>query len=168
MLFLFPGLLTCLMLAVVYYDLTRYLIPNWLVGLILILYPAMWFTATHAGVDVKMSVAAMAMVFAGGYIVFMLRLMGGGDIKLATVCSLWVGLPMLLDFLLWVAVGGGVLSLVLLMVRPVAPQWLAKFSKSTKIPRVLTMGEPVPYGLAIAAAFFYLMWAGKIPALPLR
>jgi len=154
------------MLAVIYYDVTRYLIPNWLVGLVLLLYPAMVLLAPEANIDWQKALAASAMVFAVGYLIFMLRAMGGGDIKLMTACSLWAGMEGLLEYFLAVAVAGGLLSVVLLILRPVMPQWLARLPGERKIPRVLTMGEPVPYGLAIAVAFLWMLWAGKLPGLP--
>ena len=106
------------MLAVLYFDVTRYLIPNWLVGLMLAAYPAAVMMAHHP-VDWKMAVAGMTVVLVCGYIIFAMKWMGGGDIKLITACSLWVGLPNLPDFIFIVALIGGVFAFGVWSVRKI-------------------------------------------------
>lgn len=150
------------MLAVTYFDVTRFIIPNWLVGSLLILYPVAVLMAPHE-VDWKNAVLGMALVFAVGYVVFAMKWMGGGDIKLLTVCSLWVGLHCLPDFIFLVALLGGAFSLGLWGFRKMAPALLKK-SEST-LPRILRNKEPVPYGVAITLGFLILVWMGKLPVL---
>lgn len=149
------------MLAVLYSDVSRYIIPNWLVGLMLAAYPAAVLMA-HAPVDWKMAVLGMALVLVAGYGVFAMKWMGGGDIKLITACALWVGLRNLPDFLIIVALLGGVFAVAVWGVRKIIP-FLPK--KIEKLPRLLREGEPVPYGVAIAFGFLLMLFNGKIPAL---
>jgi prepilin peptidase CpaA len=145
------------MVAVIIYDVTRYIIPNWLVGSLLVLYPVAVLLSPHT-VDWLMALAAMGVVFILGYIVFALRLMGGGDIKLITVCALWVGWSGLLEFIFLTAMIGGAASIVLWLLRKLIP-----FLRLTKVPpRILRPGEPVPYGVAIAAAMLYFQYLGKL------
>jgi len=148
------------MLAVIIYDVTRYIIPNWLVGSLLVLYPVAVLLSPHA-VDWLMALAAMGVVFILGYIVFALRLMGGGDIKLITVCALWVGWQVLPEFIFLMAMAGGLLAIVLWLLRKL----LARWKLGRPLPRVLKMGEPVPYGIAIAAAMLILNYLGKLAVL---
>ncbi len=86
-------------------------------------------------------VAGMAM-FAFGWI-------GGGDAKLFAGCALWLGVPAVVPFMLWTGIAGGLLAVGLLYLRKLprpayatGPAWAA---------RLLTPGESVPYGVAIAA-----------------
>ncbi|MCE2927671.1 MAG: prepilin peptidase [Rickettsiales bacterium] len=148
------------MLAVMVYDVTRYIIPNWLVGSLLVLYPvSLWLS--HEAVDWQMALAAMGVVFALGYVVFALRLMGGGDIKLITVCALWVGWSLLLEFIFITAILGGILALSLWLIRKPIPY----LRPAKTLPRILKEGEPVPYGVAIALAMLYLQFSAKIALL---
>lgn len=148
------------MLAVLWFDVRRYIIPNWLCGFLLILYPVAVFMAP-APVDWKEGLIAMAIVFAVGYIVFARNWMGGGDVKLLIASSPWVGLSSLMEFIFTVAILGGVLSVAVFMVRKIP----VVASKGAALPRVLRSGEPIPYGVAISIAFLLMMKMGKIPAI---
>ncbi len=148
------------MIAVIAFDVTRYIIPNWLVASILVLYPVAVLISPHQ-IDWMMALAGAAIVFLVGYVVFALRLMGGGDIKLITVCALWVGWSSLLEFIFVTAILGGLLAAALWIIRKLIPH-----IKSIKVlPRILKEGESVPYGVAIALAFLYLHYLGKLAAL---
>lgn len=160
---LIPAFLLFVMLAVIWFDATRYIIPNWLVGALLAVYPAAVVMAP-VPVDWLMALAGMAIVFAIGYGVFHMGWMGGGDIKLIIVCSLWTGWAHLLDFIFLFALLGGVLSVAVWGARKLEPFVLTP-EKMAKLPRILRDKEPVPYGLAIAAAFLLLMGMGQIPVL---
>ena len=151
------------MLAVLYFDVSRYIIPNWLVGLMLGAYPAAVFM-THAHVDWKMAVVGMGLVLVVGYVIFAFKWMGGGDIKLLTVCALWVGLANLPDFIFIVAIIGGVFSLMLWGGRKIL-LFLPKRKDAPPLPRILREGEPVPYGVAIAFGFLLMLLNGKIAAI---
>ncbi len=151
------------MLAVIWFDTTRYIIPNWLVGLLLATYAFAVYTAP-VPVDWKMALAGMGAVLIVGYIIFALKFMGAGDIKLMTALSLWVGFQNLPDFLFGVSLIGGVLSLGLWGGRKLLPH-LPKKPKKENLPRILQEGAPVPYGVAIALAFLMLLYMGKVPVL---
>ena len=166
--------LTLLLLAVMVFDATRYIIPNWLVGVLVLLYPTLWIVSPMALVwwpnILGGPVIALAM-FAVGYLLFVLRSMGGGDVKLLAVLGLWTGTVAALEFLIYTAILGGVLSVVLYFTRPVFVWYDAQRVKAGKpaiaIPKIFTVGEPVPYGIAIAGAFLWLLWHGCIPGLGL-
>jgi prepilin peptidase CpaA len=154
--------LTVLMVLVIYFDATRYLIPNWLVGLMLAFYPAM-VLLSPATINWMGAAGIMLGVFVLGYGIFAMRWMGGGDIKLLTVCALWAGPERIMDFLLITAILGGALGLVLIVVRKYIPMALPKLAG--KLPRILQPDQPLPYGLAIAAAFLHLLWKQQLPGL---
>lgn len=154
-------ILVIAMFVVMYFDATRFIIPNWLVGGLLILYPVALFL-TPAAVDWKSDLLGMLGVFALGYVIFAIRAMGGGDVKLIIVLSLWVGLQRLAAFGFNFAVLGGVLSIVILILRGVIP---AMVKDQEKLPRIFKKRQPVPYGLAIGGAFMLMIAAGEIPIL---
>jgi len=150
------------MLAVLWFDITRYIIPNWLVGLMLGAYPVAVLMA-HSHVDWKMAVVGMTVVLVCGYIIFAMKWMGGGDIKLITAGSLWVGLPNIPDFIFILTLIGGVFAVGVWGIRKVLP-FLPKKPDAAPLPRILRDGEPVPYGVAIAFGFLLMLCNGRIPA----
>lgn len=152
------------MLAVIYFDATRFIIPNWLVGNLLALYPIAFFMSP-ATIDWQMDLAAMLLTFAIGYVIFALRLMGGGDVKLIIVLALWVGWEKLAMFGFNFAVLGGILSIIILLARKAVPYTV---SNKEKLPRVLKDKQPVPYGLAIAGAFLMMLYTGDISVVPIK
>ncbi len=149
------------MLAVMVFDASKFIIPNWLVGSLLLVYPVALFLA-HFAVDWKMDLLGMLITFAIGYFVFALRMMGGGDVKLIIVLALWVGWEKLAMFGFNFALLGGILSIVILLVRKIIPHIV---SDKGKLPRILRDKQPVPYGLAIAGAFLMMLYSNDIPVL---
>lgn len=144
------------MLTVIYFDATRFIIPNWLVGGLLLLYPlAVFLSPAH--IDWQMALVAMLVVFAIGYVVFALNVMGGGDIKLITVLALWVGFEKLTEFGFYFALLGGVMSIAILTIRKIMPHISSRIFGKKPVPRIFRDKEPVPYGLAIAGAFLWLL-----------
>jgi prepilin peptidase CpaA len=146
------------MLAVMYYDATRFIIPNWLVGSLLFIYPIAVLISPVA-VDWKMDLLGMLGTFAVGFVVFALRAMGGGDVKLIIVLSLWVGLQKLPFFGFDFALLGGILSIAILVIRKILS---LSSIKEKKLPRIFRYKEPIPYGLAIAGAFLFMLFKGEI------
>jgi prepilin peptidase CpaA len=82
-------------------------------------------------------------MFAAGWI-------GGGDAKLAAVTALWFGFDQLMPYLSLAAIGGGVLTFVLLKLRSgPLPQVATGWSWAR---RLHSPKEGVPYGIALAFA----------------
>lgn len=100
-----------------------------------------------------------------GFVLFAFGLFGGGDAKLLAVCALWTGWDQLLWLLTAIALVGGVLSLLVIVLRKglgLWPDWLVNAAKGLFEPN-----KAVPYGIAIAAgalavlpriAFFPPLW----------
>ena len=149
------------MLAIGWFDITRYIIPNWLVASLFFLYP-LAVDLLPVPVDWRMALLGMAGIFAVGYAVFAFKWMGAGDIKLLTVCALWVGLKPLSEFIFLVALLGGAFAVIIWGLRKLLPYVLKKLPP---LPRILREGEPMPYGVAIAAGFLIMMAEGKIAAI---
>lgn len=163
----FHGLLTVFLIGIFFFDLTRYLIPNWIVATLLALWPAMLLVTPEwpEGLVIWQSVAVALAVFVFGILVFVMRWAGGGDVKLLAVLGLWTGTHSIAEFLIFTGLLGGVLVVVCLLLRPVAGRFVPA-EKAASLPRVLCEDEPVPYGVAITIAFLLLLWGGDIPGLP--
>ncbi len=156
----FMAALTAAMAAVIWLDITKYLIPNALNAAIL----ALWVVALFfLPISPLMAFAAAAIVLFVGLGFFAIGLMGGGDIKLLVVLTLWLGWGMqTFHFIVLTALVGGVLVAVLLFARFIA----AGLAKGRTLPRFLSPKQPVPYGLAIAGAFLLMLWGGLVPVFP--
>ena len=97
-----------------------------------------------------MHLAAAALVLTVAFIFFSQGWIGGGDAKLAAATALWFGFAHLLNYLIYAALFGGVLTLVLIQFRKLPlPQLLAR---QKWIQRLHETGAGVPYGIALAAA----------------
>lgn len=96
----------------------------------------------HLGAGLAMLVIGIAM-FSRGWL-------GGGDAKLMAAAALWLGFSNLLPFLVWTAVFGGILAIVLLTYRRYFPPlWIAKQQWAL---RLHDPKQGIPYGIALAAA----------------
>lgn len=155
-------ILSILMLLVCVFDARNYIIPNWLVGLVIIPYPALLILSPTA-VDWPMALAAFVGSFVIGFILFSSKVMGGGDVKLLAACCLWTGTKVLALFLLYTSALGGILALLLLLGRPVVNFYAARLCPEKTLPRLFRHGEPVPYGIAIAIVFLILLWTNFLP-----
>ena len=155
--------LTLLMVWVIISDMVLYIIPNLLNGIILALYVGALF---FLPVEPLSAFAAAGLVLVVGLLLFALGFMGGGDVKLLVVLTLWTGWgPETLNFLVLTAVTGGILVLIVLPLRAILGPILFKANPTRNLPRLLTKGQPVPYGIAIAAAFLLMLWGRGIPGL---
>jgi prepilin peptidase CpaA len=140
------------MLAVIFYDTREFIIPNTLVIAIAMLYlPGVYFL----GLNPINGLTTAGIVLVLGMALFALKVMGGGDIKLLAALALWTGWnEVTLTFLFTMAIFGGVFAVAILVLRKFA------FMLPANLPRILRSGEPIPYGVAIALAFLYVLWKG--------
>jgi prepilin peptidase CpaA len=97
-----------------------------------------------------MHVTCALVVLAVGFVLFALRWIGGGDAKLAAATTLWLGFGLTLPYLVYAALLGGVLTLLILALRnvPLTP-FLARFRW---LERLHDRKSGVPYGIALALA----------------
>ncbi len=151
---LFLAALSLAMLAVIFYDVREFIIPNTLVIAIAMLYlPGFYFLNLNPINGLTMG----GIVLVLGMALFALKVMGGGDIKLLAALALWTGWSeVTFTFIFTMAVLGGVFAVAVLVLRRFA------FMLPAHLPRILRAGEPIPYGVAIALAFLYVLWKGLI------
>ncbi|WP_234683099.1 A24 family peptidase [Bradyrhizobium monzae] len=95
---------------------------------------------SHVGAGALLLVVAFA-CFAMGW-------MGGGDAKVAASVALWFGFGPLMDFLLYAALFGGALTLLLLQFR----QWPLPYGLAGQawLARLHDKQTGIPYGIALA------------------
>ena len=130
------GLLALLLVVAAVIDVRTFTISNRLNLGIALMAPLYWWSA-HLPLwpDIGLQVAIAAAVFALLAVAFYAGMMGGGDVKLAAALALWFSPVMTVNFLIWMSIGGGVLTAVVLVLH-----------RAKKKP-----GKPeVPYGVAIA------------------
>lgn len=130
-------LLAMLMLAAAVSDLRSRTISNGLNGAIALLAIPFWIASGLAPwPDMAIQLGAALLVFFLFVGLFALGAMGGGDVKMIGAVMLWIPLPQFLPMLTIMAVGGGILSAVMLVHSKIRPSEKA---------------VEVPYGVAIAA-----------------
>jgi prepilin peptidase CpaA len=140
----------CLVAA--YLDIRRRRIPNWLTASL-----AIAAIAVHAFSGIRAvgeSIAVMAVLTALGTLLYSRGGIGGGDIKLAIAASGMVSFPLCIPFLLYTAIGGGLLAIVFVIVRGGAR---ASFSRAIMLTASsgaqglsVEKSETLPYAVAFA------------------
>ena len=142
------GVMPVLVIVAGLHDLTTMKIPNWISGLLILgFFPTallLGLPLSAVGASVGLAVAAL-LVGAG---MFALKWLGGGDAKLLAAVTLWLGLSGVLPFLLFTAMAGGGLCLLLLLAR--ARLQVYAVNGPIWITRLLAPKGDVPYGVAIA------------------
>lgn len=138
------------LLAAASFDIASYRIPNAIVILLLLGFAIVSFMGS-VEINWLDHFLAGAILFVGGIVFYSMGQMGAGDVKLLGAIALWGGIGALLPLVFWIAVAGLLVIIVLLTLRRLVP-----LLRSTHIvpvpeslPRVLVIGEGVPYGVAI-------------------
>lgn len=129
-------------------DVATMKIRNRLVLALVVTYAVLAPLAGFALSDLALSVVLAGGVLAIGFTMFSLGWIGGGDVKLAAATVLWLGPGQIGPYLIYTALFGGVLTLVILAFRRVrlparSPAWVR---------RLHCRKAGVPYGAAMAPA----------------
>ena len=147
------GLLAALAIALLvaaFTDLRSRYIGNWLTGAIALGAPLFWWASGLAlwpGVALQLGVALGT--FAVLAVLFAIRAMGGGDVKLLTALALWIEPALFLNLILMMALLGGVLTIVF-------GAWHVMRRQRDKL--------AIPYGVAIAMAGLWVLGTAYLPA----
>ena len=138
-----------LMLCAVWYDVRSFTIPNWVPGALIVGWviaaPFLGLGWMDAGLSFLTGLGVLLLgiaLWAPGWV-------GGGDVKLLAAGALWFGWPDGLAFVLIAVAAGGVLAVILVVLRQVAH--LLPISSDVLGSTALAQGAPVPYAIAIAA-----------------
>lgn len=126
-------------------DMRELRISNWISAALIILFP-LWIMATRFETDIWQNLVLCAVTFAIGTGLFALRWLGGGDVKLLAAIALWFDFGAAPILLLCIAMGGGILVLLLVPLRRLVSKAACERTKW----KFFQPGGPIPYGLAIA------------------
>ena len=143
-----------LLCAAAWSDVRSLTIPNRYTLAIALLFPIHMLPIGQP-VDWLIALAVGSGMLALGFLLFALRILGGGDAKLMAAVSLWAGLEHLPEFVLLTSLSGGGMALLL---------WLrARLDRSPSIAAVMTSAvdsnftkQPMPYGVAIGVGGVYV------------
>lgn len=123
-------------------------IPNWLNGLMVVLFFPVAFIAGMPLEVMKWHVLAGLLVLAVGMFLFFTIKFGGGDAKLLAAGALWVGWTALIPFSIYTAFAGGALALV--VAAWIAVKHWQDIPADGLFGTVFNRKSNVPYGIAIA------------------
>ena len=147
------GLLAALAIALAtaaFTDLKSRRIANWLNGAIAAGAPLFWWASGMAlWPDVAAQFGLAIATFAVLSVLFALRAMGGGDVKLLTALALWIAPVEFLKLLVMMALVGGLLTIVF-------GAWHVMRRQRDRV--------AIPYGVAIAAAGLWTIGTFYLPA----
>lgn len=136
-------------------DVLSLRIRNWVLALGAGAFLPIALASGMPAAEIATAIAASMAVLAGGFLLFALNIVGGGDAKLAAVAVLWCGAGQAIPFLSNAALLGGVLAIALIVLRRV----LRGFS-GDKILTIASLQEgrrELPYGVALALAGFSVL-----------
>ena len=149
--------LTSVLASAAYSDYRRRMIPNHSVIAVIVLFAA--WTAVHGfkglGVAVLTAIAMLALTV----FLYARKVFGAGDAKLFSALALFSGFDHLVGFAMVMALTGGLLAVVGLMLDPAR----ALSARGNTFGEV---GRGVPYGIAIAFAGAFTIWAGLLHFMP--
>lgn len=147
------GLLGALAIALAvaaFTDMRRRQIDNWLTGAVALGAPLFWWSAGLGMQAIGGLVLSCAICFVILWAMFVLRLMGGGDVKLLAALALWIKPVWFLHLVMVMAVLGGVLSVGLAL-------WHLFHRRHDRL--------TVPYGIAISGAGLWILGWRYLPLL---
>ncbi len=144
-------ILAILLIAASAEDAVRLRISNITVGLVLI---SAVVAAILAGPELRLwqNLVVFLALLAVGTPMFAAGKLGGGDVKLLASAGLWFDLAGALWLLVAVALAGGVLALLVLVLRTIG--WSDELRRRVVL---LRPGGGIPYGVAIAAGALIAM-----------
>ncbi len=145
---IFGILLAVLLLMAAWTDIKTRTISNELNATIALLAIVFWWIAGESlWPDVAMRIAVALLVFGVGVGLFLLRMMGGGDVKMIGALALWLPINALFAMLTVMALAGGAISIGILVRQ--------KFRPNEARPEV-------PYGVAIAIGGIWVIANGLL------
>ncbi len=147
--YLLLGALAIALLIAAFTDIRRRQIDNWLNAAIVAGAPLFWWASGLSlwpGIAWQLGIAVIT--FAVLAVLFALRAMGGGDVKLLTALALWIEPVWFLRLLVIMALIGGVLTVVL-------GAWHIARRQRERL--------AIPYGVAIAAAGLWILAVQYLP-----
>ena len=106
-----------LLVATAIQDVRHLTIPNRYCLAIALLYPVFVLTSGGHGIDWYDGACVGAASLAIGFLLFVMRLAGAGDVKFFAAISLWAGSALIVEFAMTTAIVGGVIAAAMLIHR---------------------------------------------------
>jgi prepilin peptidase CpaA len=149
--------------AASFYDLRWRRIPNVLTGTLVVV--ALVLNAVLGLHSFLICLAIIAGLTLVGTLLYSRGGIGGGDIKLAVAASAVLGYPLFVPFLLYSAIGGGLLALLILLFRASARAGISRAVLLTLSgsPGILaSKRETLPYALAFVLGAIFIALSQSI------
>ena len=152
-------LLAAALVAAAIQDAVQLKISNLISAAVLLLAVAAAFLS---GVEVAVwqNLLVFAVVLFAGTLMFSRGVLGGGDVKLLAAVALWTDLGGAIRLVASIFIFGGLLALLIIFGRAVAPQPL------TARIAVLKPKAGIPYGIAIALGTLFMVSTANKPERP--
>jgi prepilin peptidase CpaA len=131
-------------------DLLTMRIANWLVLAMTAAWVALALIAQLSWTEVGLTVGVAVIVLVLAFAFFAFGWIGGGDAKFVAATSLWIGFGFMLPYLIYAALLGGGLTLLILAIRRYPLP--ARLARVKWIDRLHDTRSGVPYGIALAIA----------------
>ena len=139
-------------------DIATMEIPNRISILATGLYPVVAWAVGASFPEIGAHLATGAGMLLIAYILFSIGVFGGGDAKMLAAAAVWTGPALLLSFLFFTALAGGLLTLSVMAARGVLRP---ADSRPAFMNRLLQPTGGVPYAVAIAAGGIAVL--GNLP-----
>ena len=123
-------------------------IPNWLNGLMVVLFFPIALIAGMPMEVMQWHVLAGLLVLAVCMVLFFTISFGGGDAKMLAAGALWVGWSALIPFTIYTALAGGVVAIA--VAAWIAAKHWHEIPADGLFPTIFNRKPNVPYGIAIA------------------
>ena len=138
------------MIFATFYDLFTMTIPNRITLALLAGFVVLAPLAGMGWETMLWHVGVALLVLAVGFVLFSLRVMGGGDAKLLAASALWFGTAFTVPYVFYASILGGILTAAIIIGRRVpTPVYLQHISW---VMRLLDKKHGVPYGAALGPA----------------
>ncbi len=151
---IFKGVIAVLAILCAVSDARHLIIPNKLVLTMIGLFP-MAALLSPSAIPFQGHIIAGALIFGISMALFALKLMGGGDSKMAGALALWLGMKNLIPFVVVMALVGGILAAIALVLRQNTQLIPEKVSQESWLGQLKQGKSVVPYGIAIAIGGIY-------------
>ena len=136
-------------------DLRTFVVPNWVSGMVVASFLVVALTQGGPWSALLGNIISGVAVLLVGFALFGAGYFGAGDVKLLAAIALWIGWPLLVSYLTFVVLTGGVLTLILIIFRryPLS----ARIAATRWIEQLYARKKDVPYAVAISiTAVFFL------------
>lgn len=146
------GLLAALAIALLvaaFTDLRSRKIGNWLNAAIALGAPLFWWASGLGLTEIALQIGIAAATLAVLAVLFALRAMGGGDVKLLTALALWIEPMVFLKLIIAMSLIGGLLTVGF-------GAWHVMRRQRDKL--------AIPYGVAISLAGLWVLGSDYLPA----